>query len=242
MDKLFVVIPTYNEQDNIDQVVEQWHEVVVKTGVESRLVIVDDGSKDSTYTKLLALKNEFPQLIPITKENSGHGGTVLYAYDYALKNGADYVFQTDSDGQTLPNEFWRFWDKRESYDVQIGYRKGREDGFSRKVVTKVLKLVLLLQFRLRITDANAPFRLMTSEGLAKLLPQIPKDYNLSNVLLTVLYEKNKYRIRYLPITFRPRQGGINSINLPKIFKIGIKAVKDFASLKKAFRDSAGGTN
>lgn len=234
MDKLFIVIPAYNEEVNIDSVAREWHEVVKTIGEDSKLVIISDGSKDYTYEILLNLQRELPQLIPVTKKNSGHGGTVLYGYKYALEQGADYIFQTDSDGQTLPDEIWTFWEARKNYDAQIGYRKGRQDGFSRVVVTKVLKLVLFFSFGLWITDANTPFRLMSRESLQRLIPKIPENYNLSNVLLTVLYEKDKSLLRYLPITFRPRQGGVNSINLKKIVGIGKKAVKDFASLKKNF--------
>ena len=65
------------------------------------------------------------------KPNGGHGATVLYGYKYALKNGADYIFQTDSDGQTLPEEFEPFWKRRQKYDMVIGWRKDRQDGISR---------------------------------------------------------------------------------------------------------------
>ena len=51
-------------------------------------------------------------------------------------------------------------------------------------------------------------------------------------MLTVLLVKNKENIEFRPITFRPRQGGVNSINLKKIFKIGKQAVKDFREIKK----------
>lgn len=49
MDKLYIIIPAYNEQDNIARVIEQWYPVVEKTGNSSRLVIIDDGSSDNTY-------------------------------------------------------------------------------------------------------------------------------------------------------------------------------------------------
>ena len=233
MDKLFIVIPAYNEEVNIANVAREWHDVVKKISEDSKLVIINDGSKDSTYNILLDLQKELPQLIPVTKKNSGHGGTVLYGYEFALKSGADYIFQTDSDGQTLPNEIWDFWEARKNYDVQIGYRKGRQDGYSRIFVTKVLKVVLFFSFGLWITDANTPFRLMSRDSLLRLFPKIPENYNLSNVLLTVLYEKENARIRYIPITFRPRQGGVNSINFKRIVGIGKKAVKDFSSLRKS---------
>jgi len=235
MDKLYIVIPAYNEEENIEAVAREWHEVVYKAGEQSRIVIIDDGGKDSTYAKLLELQKELPQLEPITKKNSGHGGTVLYGYNYAIEKGADFIFQTDSDGQTIASEFWQFWENRHNYDAQIGYRKDRKDGLSRIFVTKTLKLVLLFTFGLWITDANTPFRLINRKTLERFLPKIPENYNLSNVLLTVLMEKNKVNMRYLKITFRPRQGGVNSINMKRIFKIGQKAVGDFISLRRVVK-------
>ena len=52
MDKLYIVIPAYNEQETIQSVIEDWHPVAVAAGAESRLVIIDDGSKDNTYAML----------------------------------------------------------------------------------------------------------------------------------------------------------------------------------------------
>ena len=237
MDKLYIVIPAYNEQDNIDEVVKDWYPVVEKTGADSRLVVIDDGSKDATYEKLLTLAKDRPQLTPVHKENGGHGATVLFGYNYAIENGADYIFQTDSDGQTLPAEFEEFWNLRKDYDMVIGHRKGRQDGFSRVFVTKVLKAVCLLCFHVNVQDANTPFRLMKAESLKKEIVNIPKDYNLANVIVSVLFIKKGYQVKYLPITFRPRQGGVNSINFKKITKIGQKALKDFIRINKIMKAS-----
>ncbi len=233
MDKLYIVIPAYNEEENIDSVAREWHEIVKNIGEDSKLVIISDGSKDNTYGKLCDLKKDLAQLEPITKPNGGHGATVLYGYHYALSKGADYIFQTDSDGQTLPSEFEQFWKIRKNYPVIIGYRNHRKDGFSRVFVTKTLKFILWCIFRLNITDANTPFRLMQREVLNKYIQKVPKDFNLSNVMLTVLYLHNKENVKFIPITFRPRQGGVNSINFKKITKIGKQAVKDFMKIKKS---------
>lgn len=234
-ENLYIVIPAYNEEMNIETVAREWHEVVASCSKGSRLVIIDDGSKDGTYARLCELAGEMDQLVALTKENGGHGATVLYGYQYALKAGADYIFQTDSDGQTLPSEFPAFWEKRREYDAIIGNRSRREDGFSRVMVTKVLKLVLLCIFGLNITDANTPFRLMSRRVMEKYVPRIPKDFNLSNVMLTVLLLSEKEKVLYLPITFRPRQGGVNSINLRRICKIGARAVVDFSHIRREMK-------
>jgi glycosyltransferase involved in cell wall biosynthesis len=227
MDKLYIIIPAYNEELNITNVIKEWHDVVVKINDQSRLVVIDDGSKDSTFTILEGLKNSLPQLITINKKNSGHGATVLFGYKYALENGVDYFFQTDSDGQTIPEEFWPFWDSRKEFLVQVGYRKKRQDGFSRVIVTKVLKLVLYCIFKTMITDANAPFRLMDANVLKKHIKQVPDDFNLTNIILTVFFVKFNEKLKFREISFKARQKGVNSINIRKIIKIGYQALKDF---------------
>lgn len=234
-DNLYIVMPAYNEEDNIEGVVKEWHEVVEKIGNDSKLVVVNDGSKDKTYEKLCELKEKYPCLEPVTKSNSGHGATVLYAYQYALDKNADYIFQTDSDGQTLPSEFWDFWKDRDKHSAIIGHRNHRQDGFSRVFVTKTLKFVLWCIFGLKITDANTPYRLIKREILEKYIKKIPENFNLSNVMLTVLLIDNKENVDFRPITFRPRQGGVNSINFKKIIGIGKQAVKDFRRIKKEMK-------
>lgn len=240
MDSLYIIIPAYNEEATILDVINGWYPVVERYhgNGASRLVIINDGSKDRTAQILEEAAKSRPLLVPITKENSGHGATVLFGYQYALAQGADYVFQTDSDGQTLPEEFDNFWLLRKDYDMVIGHRKDRQDGFSRKIVTKTLKAVIRLCFGVSVTDANTPFRLMRADTLSKYLPLIPENFNLSNVLLSVIYAKKQLQVSYLPITFRPRQGGTNSINLPKIIRIGRQAVKDFWSFRRTLRDDS----
>lgn len=227
MDTLYLVIPAYNEEETISAVACAWHSIVQEVGGESRLVVVNDGSRDRTEEILAGLREKLPRLVPLSKKNGGHGAAIAFGYRYALEHGADYVFQTDSDGQTLPEEFWPFWDARGAYDYQIGHRTQRQDGVARVVVTRVLRLVLLGVFGVWIPDANTPFRLMSGRSLGKLLPLLPKDHNLTNVLLSVLYRASGCPGRFLPITFLPRQGGVNSINLRRIIRIGWSAVGDF---------------
>lgn len=234
MDVLYIIIPAYNEEKNIEKVIDDWYPIIEKYNGngQSRLVIIDDGSKDNTYNIISKCADNRPLLVPIKKSNSGHGATVLYGYRYALENHADYVFQTDSDGQTLSEEFHQFWELKNKYDLVIGLRNKRQDGFMRVMVTKTLKLVIRICFRVTVLDANTPYRLMRSDSLKSVIQQIPEDFNLSNVLISVIYAKRKMKVKYIPITFRPRQGGKNSINMKNIFKIGHKAFGDFIDLNK----------
>lgn len=233
-DVLYMIIPAYNESANIAQLVDDWYPVIEAHdgGGKSRMVIIDDGSKDDTFAILEKLAESRPLLKPITKPNSGHGATILHGYKYAISEGADYIFQTDSDGQTKASEFEDFWKRRRRYDMVIGWRRSREDGASRVFVTNVLRLVVRLVFGVKVRDANTPYRLMKRETLEKYINIIPDDYFLTNVVISVIFKKKNLAVRYLPITFRPRQGGVNSINIRKITGIGLQALKDFRTINR----------
>lgn len=235
MKSIYFVMPAYNEEANIEDVIKQWHPIcenINQLGDNAKLVIANDGSKDNTFGIMTQLQEKYPFLIPLDKANSGHGATVLYLYHYAIDNGADYVFQTDSDGQTLPEEFWQMWENKEKYDFQIGTRGDRQDGGSRVFVTKTLRFVVWCMFHVWVKDANTPFRLLNIEKLKPILDIIPVDYNLANVAVSAIAVRWKYNIAWYPITFRPRQGGVNSINMKRIFKIGVKALSDFRMINR----------
>lgn len=233
MDKLYIVIPAYNERENVRQVINDWYPIVETFGnKESKLVIINDGSKDDTYDILCDEAKNRPMLLPLTKKNGGHGSTVLYGYQYAIDNEADYIFQTDSDGQTNPAEFKQFWENRNDYDAIIGHRVVRGDGKQRKMIENVVCLLLRIIFGVKVKDANAPFRLMKADVVKKYIKRLPKDYNLPNIMFTTYFVHFNDRVKFFEITFKPRQGGVNSINFKKIVKIGWKAIGDFWKLRK----------
>lgn len=238
MEKIYFVMPAYNESENIETTVLQWYPVVEKINESGKacafLAIANDGSKDNTYEVMTNIKEHksLSYFLPLDKPNGGHGATVLYLYRYAIENGADYIFQTDSDGQTDPEEYWQMYDHRHDFDFQIGYRKNRQDGTSRVFVTKILKIMVWIMFHEWVTDANTPFRLMKRDKLQSIMNVIPTDYFLCNVAISAIAKKWKYNVRFYEITFKPRQGGVNSINMKRIIKIGWKAIGDFWTINK----------
>ena len=214
MEKLYVIIPAYNEGMNIEQCIDDWYPIVERHNGngESRLVIINDGSKDNTYEIMQKLAKDKPLFTPLTKANGGHGDTVLYGYRYAIRHDADYIFQTDSDGQTDPAEFEEFWEAREKYDAVIGNRIERGDGKDRKFVENIVCLV------------------------EKYINKLPEDFNIPNIMFTTYFVYHHEKAKFIPITFKPRQGGVNSINIKKIVKIGWKAVGDFHKLRREIND------
>ena len=232
MDSLYIVMPAYNEEENIKTTVESWYGCLEGKNASSRLVIADSGSQDATHQILMELQKRYPQLEILENTERQHGPKVIALYDYAIKRNADYIFQTDSDGQTNPEEFARFWKLRHKYDGIFGCRNERGDGIARAMVERVVCALLRLFFGVKVPDANAPFRLMKTEIVQKYLYKMRSDYNLPNIMMTTYFAYYHEKIRFIPITFKPRQGGVNSINIPKIVKIGWKALGDFRELKR----------
>lgn len=232
MDSLYIVMPAYNEEANIKRVIESWYPLLEGKDKKSKLVIADCGSKDKTHDILVKLQREYPKLSILETKNQYHGPKVIALYEYAIRNGVDYVFQTDSDGQTNPSEFDKFWQMRKDYDGIFGNRTVRGDGNDRLFVEKVVCFLLRLYFGVELPDANAPFRLMKCDVVKKYLYKMPDAYNLPNIMLTTYYAYYHEKMIFHEISFRPRVAGKNSVNIPKIIKIGIKALGDFHNLKK----------
>lgn len=233
MDSLYIVMPAYNEDENIEEVVKQWYLHLEGKAENSRLIIADSGSKDRTHEILVNLKdNGYPKLEIMSDTNQYHGPKIIALYDHAIKNDIDYIFQTDSDGQTNPNEFESFWQIREQYSGIFGNRTVREDGNDRAFVEKVVCFLLRIYFGVNIPDANAPFRLMKTEIVKKYLYKLPHNYELPNIMITTYFSYYKEHMIFKEISFKPRHAGRNSVNIPKIIKIGLKALKDFRKLKK----------
>lgn len=231
---LIIVIPAYNEEKYIERCVNEWYPIVENHNDDgtSRLVIINDGSKDRTIEKLQKLATSRHLLVPLSKENGGHGSAVLYGYHYAIEHGIEWIFQTDSDGQTNPDEFEQFWEKRFEYEAVIGNRIVRGDGKGRKMIENVVCILLRIIFGIKVQDANAPFRLMKTELVKKYIGNLPPDFNLPNIMLTTYYVYFKEKVLFLPVSFQPRKAGKNSINVKKIIKIGWKAIGDFYRLRR----------
>lgn len=231
-DSLYIVMPTYNEENNIKNVVEAWYAVLDGKGEDSRLVVADSGSTDAMHGILVELKRKYPKITILENTEKQHGPKVIALYDYAIRQGIDYVFQTDSDGQINPDEFPAFWENRRNQDVILGYRPVRGDGRFRAFTEKIVCALLYIYFGVRVPDANAPFRLMRTEIIKKYLYKMPFDYNIPNIMLTTYFIYCHERTEFREITFKARQGGINSINIWKIIKAGWKALHDFSQFKK----------
>ena len=139
---LILVIPVFNEEKIIKEVIKNWLKALKK--INFKIIIVNDGSRDNSKKVIKSILSNKIKLL--NKKNSGHGPTITYGYKMALKLKPNFIFQVDSDDQFYTSDFKTFWSKRYNYDFIIGHRLIRNDPFHRLVVTRLLKLLILTFF------------------------------------------------------------------------------------------------
>lgn len=224
-------MPVYNEQECITQVINEWMPVFRLHAKGFTWCILNDGSKDNTAQILKDLAAEIPELKIIDKPNSGHGQTCVQGYKTAIENGAEWIFQIDSDGQCDPKYFEAFVSQANQYKVQYGFRTTRQDGFKRWLVSRVVTWFVWVATGQWVRDANVPYRLMHSSTLASVVNKIPADFYLANILVAVLQQKTT-RIHWVNINFRERAGGEPSVKTFTFAKHGIKLYRQLRQTTK----------
>lgn len=226
--ELAVVMPIYNEATNIASVLREWFACLDRVSSDFVLLAINDGSKDNTAAVLESLSSEMgSRLRIVNKPNSGHGSSCREGYELALALGVRWIFQIDSDGQCDPRFFETIYAERVRYDCVFGYRRTRDDGFGRLVITRSYRILLWILTGAFMRDANVPYRLIRASALRSALRRIPADVDLQNIALTIsLKREPDLRWKHVPIHFRARQGGENSINYHKIAKMGARFLRD----------------
>ncbi len=219
--ELAVMMPIYNEEVNIEAVVAEWVEELSRLGITHTVLAVNDGSRDGTEAALKRLAAKYPEVTAIEKQNAGHGQACRTGYFRAVECGVAWTLQIDSDGQCDPRFFASFWKSRDEADAIFGMRKSRDDGASRALVSTICRWATSALCGIDLKDSNVPYRLMRTSCLAEALGRIPADFEMQNVALTLALKRNRsVRWKYIPIHFRDRQGGTNSINFKRIVRMG----------------------
>ena len=225
--ELIAAMPVYNEEANIAAVITEWLEAFARERINARLLAVNDGSRDNTLSILRKLQSQYPdQLLVLDKPNSGHGRSCRAGYEAALQQEAPWILQIDSDGQCDPAFFPLFWAKRNQADCVFGLRITRDDGLVRKIISKAASILTSTITGRNLKDANVPYRLMKRAALETALPSVPRDFDIQKIALTLALKRDStLRWSYVPIRFRARQGGTNSINLRKIAQMGFRMLR-----------------
>lgn len=224
-------MPVYNEEESIERVIKEWLPVVDDLNINYVFCILNDGSKDSTTEKIASQVSQYPHLRLVNKANSGHGKTCILGYQMAIENGADWIFQIDSDGQCDAKYFKTFLKFTNQYNSIYGIRKTRDDGIKRVVVSYFVTLFTFAATGRWIPDANVPYRLMHSEVLKKIVYKVPEEFYLANIFVSLSCSKLT-KIKWVPIHFRERIGGVASVKTFTFVKHGFELFKQLKSANK----------
>lgn len=219
--ELALVMPVYNEAEIIEEVIDSWSSYLDGYNIHYEIHAYNDGSKDNTLKVLENIKNKYPRLVVHNKANSGHGPTILQAYNE--NTDADWIFQVDSDNEMKPDAFINLWEVRGDYDLLIGIRTNRNSPFPRKIVSFISRITVWIFYGKAVYDVNCPYRLMRSTFFATIFKSIPDVFFAPNVVLTGMAARNKARIFQLPVEYASRQTGTVSIKKWKLFKMSLKS-------------------
>jgi glycosyltransferase involved in cell wall biosynthesis len=156
---LSIVLPAHNEAATIKEVVMNYfHEIVTK--VPSKLVVAEDGSVDDTPEILASLANEIPIIVYSGRARKGYAKGVG---DALKKCNEEWVFFSDSDRQYFPFDFWKLWEKRNQFDMIVGYKIHRAEGIHRIVMSRVFHILINRLFGLKLKDGDCGFRLIRKQ-------------------------------------------------------------------------------
>lgn len=221
--ELAIVMPVYNEQGAIGNVVKKWHEELSKHKIKFELHTYNDGSKDNTKQILDELAKQYHTLRVHHKTNSGHGPTILLGY--RENSHIPWVFQTDSDDELPPDSFILLWDKRNDYDFLIGSRCERNQPKPRKIISAISRSTVRLFYKKGVHDVNSPYRLMRTERLKTLFQLIPENTFAPNVIISGMAGLRKLRIFQIEVPHQNRKTGEVSIKKWKLFKVSLRSFR-----------------
>ncbi len=209
--KILLIIPAYNEADNIGRVVEN----LIRNFPQYDYVIVNDGSSDGTGE--LCMEKGYQVLnLPI---NLGIGGAVQTGYRYALKYGYDIAVQLDGDGQHDASYVKRLIEPllAGEADVVIGSRFLRREGFqssrSRRIGINILSDLIWLCTGKRIRDVTSGFRAVNRRFITIYAEDYPSDYPEPEAIITAVMHRG--RVAEVPVVMKEREGGTSSITFRK---------------------------
>jgi glycosyltransferase involved in cell wall biosynthesis len=205
--ELSVFLPTYNEEESIKSVVLKTKNVLETVALKWEIIVVNDGSKDSTRQIVEKLEKTDPRIKIINHDkNRGYGASFksgLYGSKY------EWISFTDSDGQFDFGEISKFIEKQRetNADLVIGYYKKRQVSKFKIVTSKIWELCIFLMFGLKVHDIDCGFKLI-SKKVVDNISQLESERGafISSEFL-VKAKKAGFKIVEVPVTHYPRLTG-----------------------------------
>lgn len=207
---LSIVVPLYNEEDNVTLLTHKIHEALV--GYNYEIVYVDDFSTDQTKKVVKDLNDQKVALIEL-KKNYGQSLALAAGIDYA--NG-DYIITMDGDLQNDPSDIPNMlsFAITEEYDLVTGIRQKRKDSLVKKIPSKIANFLVRRVTKLDIKDNGCALKVFTKE--------IAKGLNLYGEMhrfITLLAHLEGAQIKQVPVKHHARHAGVSKYGLERVFKV-----------------------
>jgi dolichol-phosphate mannosyltransferase len=208
--KLLVIIPTYNESENIERLVRE----VLTHLPDTEILIIDDNSPDGTgkiADNLAGLNNSIH--VMHRPKKMGMGNAYNQGFRYAIEHGYDVVFEMDADFSHKPSDLPRLLEKLNNNGLVIGSRYVEGGGtvnwgVSRKFISRFGNLYARLILGMNTRDITAGFRCYKVEALKKIdLDQVKSDGYGFQIEMAYMVKKAGYGIKEVPIIFEDRRAG-----------------------------------
>ena len=234
---LSVVVPVFDEAGSIEALVRDLEHEIVPLFETVEVIVIDDASTDETPTILDRLASARPWLVvEHAGQNAGHGASVMRGLRRA---SAEWIFQTDSDGQFLMAEFPLLWERRHQSDLALGVRVQRNDPTHRLLLTRTVRLAASLLAGRRIHDVNTPFRLLRRSLWLELEPHIEPDTLAPNILVTLGAAVRERRIVSVAVTHLPRERGTSTLRTLRLVRFSLRGLGQLLAFRYRFARAPG---
>jgi len=224
--KLVVVIPTYNEVENITALIRE----IMSQPLPVEVLVVDDNSPDGTAAEVKKNFSDNPRVhLLVRYTDRGRGAAGREGFYRALEFGADYVVEMDADFSHSPDHLVDFWKQRGLASVIIGSRYvvgGRdiERNFCRRLISAFARNYLNLLLGVSLADPTSGFRMFSRPVLEKILPYLRARDQFMVAEIIYYLKKFNFTIKEIPITFRDRQKGSSKLKFFTLLKYLIRVI------------------
>jgi glycosyltransferase involved in cell wall biosynthesis len=211
---LSIVVPIYNEEENIENLYDELTSVLDPLGLEYEIVCADDGSRDRSFVLLKELAKEDPRVKVIRfRRNFGQAAGFSAGFDYAQ---GDIVITIDADLQNDPSSIPDLLEKMsEGYDVVSGWRKNRKDDFlTRKLPSRIANWFISRTTGVNVHDRGCSLRAHRKE--------IVKEINLYGELHRFIPDMAAWigaSMAEVPVGHRPRMYGESKYGIGRTFRV-----------------------
>ncbi len=165
--KMTIIVPVYNEVDNLDRIQKTFQEYFSKSPVKSKVLFVDDGSSDGSFDKIAGICNSDTNFEYLKfDKNYGLSTAIKAGIDNSNTELTGYI---DADLQTTPEDFDKLLNDIDNYDAVIGYRGDRKDTLNKRIQSKIANAIRRALINDGIIDTGCPLKVLKTD-VAKQIP------------------------------------------------------------------------